>query len=130
MRRKSLFIEFEVFTDVLNELHHLHCVYVACACLWMHVCYPAVFDVYSIGLCMSLPFSVFPCLSFSTDIWRSVKQLCLLQSPLGFIAYLQTHTKILPHVTSHPLSFHNIPTSRYAPPKLVLYLSACFEVRI
>lgn len=75
---------------------------VVCRCI--HVCYSTVFDVYSIGLCMSLSFSMLLCLSFSTDIWTGVKQLCLLQSPLGFIAYLDSRTHTYTHMYKYFLT--------------------------
>lgn len=68
------------------------------------MCYSAVFDVpRSVLVSLSL------CLSFSADIWTSVKQLRLPQS-----IHTNTHS-ILPGVTPHPLSFPNN-TTRAAPP--------------
>lgn len=90
-----------------------------CVRLCMHVCYSTVFDVYSIGLCMSLCLSMFLRLSFSADIWTGGKQLCLLQSPLGFIADLHTHIHTHWNTSSRnpsSLIFPQHRTSRYTLP--------------
>lgn len=90
-------------------------------CMWL-VCMsvdPVVFDVYSIGLCMSLPFCI-PL--FLLLRWHLEECETAVSAAVSFGIYsLSTNTKTLPHITSHPLFFHNIPTSRYTAPKLRIF---------